>query len=168
SALTIVAVLQIEPRLVAKSDAPLAFIYSTATGRSPVFIGLIGMFAVVNGALIQLVMASRLLYGMSNRGWLPAWFSRIHSPTRTPLNSTLAVALLILVFAMMLPMVTLAEMTSSLILIVFILINLALIRIKLQQPEPEGVIVFPSWIPKLGLVTACTFLLLNIIKNIVS
>ncbi len=168
SVVTIIAVLRIEPHLLAKSDAPLAFIYSTATGKSPIFIGLIGMFAVVNGALIQLVMVSRLLYGMSKRGWLPIWFSRIYSPTHTPLNSTLVVALLILVFAMMLPMVTLAEMTSSLILIVFILINLALIRIKQQQPEPEGVTVFPAWIPKLGLVTACTFLLLNIFRNIVS
>lgn len=166
SAVTIIAVLQIEPHLLAKSDAPLAFIYSTATGRSPVFIGLIGMFAVVNGALIQMVMASRLLYGMSNRGWLPQWFARIHPPTRTPVNSTLVVASLILVSAMMLPMVTLAEMTSSLILLVFILINLALIRIKQQQPQAEGVYVFPSMIPKLGLATAIIFLLLNIIRNL--
>lgn len=166
SAVTIVAVLLVEPHLLARSNAPLALVYSTATGKAPVFIGLIGMFAVVNGALIQMVMASRLLYGMSNRGWLPQWFARIHPPTRTPVNSTLVVASLILVFAMMLPMVTLAEMTSSLILLVFILINLALIRIKQQQPQAEGVYVFPSWIPKLGLATAIIFLLLNIIRNL--
>jgi len=162
----IVAVLLVEPHQLAQSDAPLADVYTAATGKAPVVISLIGMFAVINGALIQMIMASRLLYGMSNHGWLPKWFSRIHIPTRTPLNSTLVIALLILFFAIILPMVTLAEMTSFLILIVFALINLALIKIKQKYPHPEGVKAFPMWIPKLGFVTAVTFLLLNIIRNI--
>ncbi len=163
----IVAVLLVEPQQLALSDAPLADVYTAATGKAPVVISMIGMFAVVNGALIQMIMASRLLYGMGNRGWLPNWFSRIYAPTRTPVNSTLVVASLILFFAIILPMVTLAEMTSFLILIVFALINLALIKIKQKQPHPEGVRVFPLWIPRLGFVTAVLFLVLNVIRNIV-
>ena len=163
----IVAVLLVEPQQLALSEAPLADVYIAATGKAPVVISLIGVFAVVNGALIQLIMASRLLYGMGHRGWLPVWFSRIYSPTRTPINSTLVVAALILFFAILLPIVTLAEMTSFLILIVFALINLALIKIKKQHPQPEGVRVFSLWIPRLGFVTAVTFLLLNVIRNIV-
>ena len=75
-------------------------------------------------------MALRLLYDMGNRGWLPEWFASINPTTRTPINSTLFVVLLMLFFAILLSMVTLAEMTSLLILIVFALINLALIKIK--------------------------------------
>ena len=71
-----------------------------------------------------------------------------------------------LIFAILLSMVTLAEMTSFLILIVFALINLALIKIKQKHPHPEGVKDFSLWIPKLGFVTAVLFLLLNIIRNI--
>ena len=164
---SIVAVLLVEPQRLAMSDAPLAEVYTAATGKAPIVISLIGMFAVINGTLIQMIMASRLLYGMSNRGWLPKWFSQIHIPTRTPLNSTLVIASLILFFAIILPMVTLAEMTSFLILIVFALINLALIRIKQKKPQPEGVRVFPLWIPRLGFVTALLFLILNVIRNIV-
>ncbi|MCK4706039.1 MAG: amino acid permease [Gammaproteobacteria bacterium] len=167
AAVAIVAVLLVDPQQLALSEAPLADVYTAATGKAPVVISLIGMFAVVNGALIQLIMASRLLYGMGHRGWLPIWFSKIYSPTRTPINSTLVVAALILFFAILLPIVTLAEMTSVLILIVFALVNLALIKIKQKHPQPEGVRVFSVWVPRLGFVTAVTFLLLNVIRNIV-
>lgn len=167
AAVAIVAVLFVDPQQLALSEAPLADVYTAATGKAPVVISLIGVFAVVNGALIQLIMASRLLYGMGHRGWLPIWFSRIYSPTRTPINSTLVVAALILFFAILLPIVTLAEMTSFLILIVFALVNLALLKIKQKHPQPEGVRVFSVWIPRLGFVTATTFLVLNVIRNIV-
>ena len=162
----IVAVLLVEPQQLAQSNAPLADVYTAATGKAPIVISLIGMFAVINGALIQLIMASRLLYGMGSRGWLPKWFSIIHLTTRTPVNSTLVVVTLMLVFAIILSMVTLAEMTSFLILIVFALINLALIKIKQKHPHPEGVRVFSVWIPKMGFTTAVLFLTLNVIRNI--
>ena len=163
---SIVSVLLVEPGVLGQSDAPLALVYTTATGEAPVVISLIGMFAVVNGALIQMIMASRLLYGMGSRGWLPRWFSRIHPPTRTPVNSTLTVMILMMVFAVLLPMVTLAEMTSFIIMIVFALINLALIKIKQKQPQPEGVRVFSAWIPRLGFATTVLFLFLNLVRNL--
>ena len=162
----IISVLIVEPQQLAQSEAPLAMVYSTATGNAPVVISMIGIFAVINGALIQLIMASRLLYGMANRGWLPRWFSEIFPATHTPVNSTLVVALLILFFSLLLPMVTLAEMTSFLILIVFALVNLALIKIKQKRPHPEGVRVFSLWVPKLGFITALVFLILNVIRNL--
>jgi amino acid transporter len=111
-------------------------------------------------------MASRLLYGMGHRGWLPLWFSRIYAPTRTPVNSTLVIASLILTFAVLLPIIQLAEMTSLMILIVFALINLALIKVKQRQPHPASGRVFSIWIPRLGLVTAVAFLLLNLASKI--
>lgn len=161
----IVSVLMVEPQQLAQSNAPLADVYLKATGKSPIVISMIGMFAVVNGALIQIIMGSRLLYGMSDRGWLPIWFSRIYPATRTPLNSTLVVTSLMLFFAILLPMVTLAEMTSSLIMLVFMLINLALIKIKQKYPHPEGVRVFSIWIPVLGFATAAIVLLLNAARH---
>ncbi|MDH3343424.1 MAG: APC family permease, partial [Gammaproteobacteria bacterium] len=162
----IVAVLLVEPQQLATSSAPLADVYTAATGKPPVMVSMIGVFAVVNGALIQMIMASRLLYGMGSRQWLPAWFAKIHIATRTPLNSTVVIAFLILFFATLFPMVTLAEITSSLILIVFALINLALIKIKKKQPAPDGVRVFSVWVPRLGFATAILFLTLNVIRNI--
>ncbi|MDH3981120.1 MAG: amino acid permease, partial [Gammaproteobacteria bacterium] len=67
---SVVAVTAVAPDQLAGADAPMAFIYSNATGRDPVLISLISLFAIVNGALIQIIMAARVLYGLSNRRWL--------------------------------------------------------------------------------------------------
>ena len=72
----LVAVLALPPAELAQSRAPLALLYERATGSAPTLISLISMFAVVNGALIQIIMASRVLYGMSREGWLHGAFGQ--------------------------------------------------------------------------------------------
>ena len=165
SLVSLVAVSVLTPAELALSDAPLASVYSAATGKAPVIISLIGIFAVINGALIQIIMASRLLYGMASRGWLPQWLEKINPLTRIPLNSTISTVVLMLFFALLLPMVTLAELTSYLVLIVFALVNLALIKIKQREPEPEGVRVFSVWLPRLGFVSTLSFLFVEMVSN---
>lgn len=130
-----------------QSDAPLALVYATVTGGSPTVISLIGLFAVVNGALIQLIMASRILYGMSARGWLPGFLSRVNPATRTPVAATAVVSLIVLVLALWVPLVGLAGATSALILIVFAMVSVALIRLKRRDPDPPGIKTIPTWVP---------------------
>lgn len=162
---SLVAVSVLTPVELSLSDAPLASVYSAATGRAPVTISIIGGFAVINGALIQIIMASRLLYGMAGRGWLPGCLEQIYPVTRTPLNSTILTVALMLFFSLLLPMVTLAEMTSYLVLIVFAMVNLALIKIKQREAKPEGVRVFPVWLPVSGFITTVTFLMIEVVSN---
>ncbi|MDH5711724.1 MAG: amino acid permease, partial [Gammaproteobacteria bacterium] len=162
----LVAVLLVNPALLAQSNSPLADVYTAATGKAPVVISLIGMFAVINGSLIQMIMASRLLYGMAHRGWLPRWFAVVNPATHTPINSTLTVVGLMLLLSILLSIVTLAEITSFLILIVFCLINLSLIKIKQRLPEVAGVSSYSIWIPRLGFATSMGFLLFNIADNV--
>jgi amino acid transporter len=162
---SVVAILTLSPEQLSQSDAPLALVYEQATGKSPVVISLIGIFAVVNGALIQIVMASRLLYGMANNGWLPDFFKQINPHTRTPINSTLVVVAIILSFALVFHLVTLAQLTSYLILMVFTLVNLSLIKIKQSDPHPDKVRVFSIWVPRFGFVTAAGFLVIEIVSN---
>ena len=73
------------------SEAPLAAIFTRATGRSAGVISLIALFAVINGALIQVVMAARVLYGSAAQGWLPKVLHRVHPKTQTPVIATVAV-----------------------------------------------------------------------------
>ena len=80
---TVVAIATIPPAVLATSDAPLADVYTLATGRPAVFISLIGLVAVINGALIQIIMASRIFYGMSCNGWLPAFLGKVSPRTHT-------------------------------------------------------------------------------------
>jgi amino acid transporter len=74
--------------------------------------------------------------------------------TRTPLLATALAVAAVLALALLLPLEHLADLTSRFTLILFALINLALIRIKRREPEPpRNVYVMPSWVPWAGLVS---------------
>jgi len=144
------AVLALPLTELASTDAPLALMFERATGRAPLAIAAISLFAVVNGALVQIIMGARVLYGMSEAGWLPRWFGRVHARRRTPHHATVFMTCAVLLLALGLPLVTLAKATSFTILIVFALIHAALLRIKRRDPAPPGVRTYPVWIPAAG------------------
>ncbi len=154
---SLVSILVVSPAELAKSDAPLAFIYQSMTGSDDKLIPVISVVSILNGALIQIVMASRVLYGMSRRKWLPAIFGHIHHRRRTPLKSTLIVTSVILVLSLLLPLLSLAKLTSFITLTIFTLINLALLKIKLRG-EPSPGFTIPLWVPVTGFVLSFCFL----------
>ncbi len=150
-AVAFVSISVTSPDALSSTSAPLALVYESATGNRAVILSFIGMFAVINGALIQMIMVSRIFYGMSAKGWMPKFLSVVHSKTDTPINATIVAAVMILILTIALPLLTLAQSTSFLIFIVFILVNLALVRIKLKHPNPEGVKTYPIWIPMIAI-----------------
>ncbi|RKZ46790.1 MAG: amino acid permease [Gammaproteobacteria bacterium] len=158
-AIMITSVMTISPEVLATSEAPLALIYEYHTGEQAVIISIIGMFAIINGALIQMIMASRVFYGLSSRGQLPAVLQFVHPKTRTPLVATLLATVIVLILASVGRLATLAEATSVIILTVFSMVNLALWRIKRRDPNPKNTIVFPLWIPIAGFFVSCGFVL---------
>lgn len=158
----LVAVLTLPVAELAATKAPLAEIYTRATGKDPWLIGIISLLSVTNGALIQIIMGARLLYGMSRQRWIPACFGRVHARTRTPLMATVSVTALVLVLALWFPIVALAKTTSMILLCVFVLANLALIRVKLRAPVAAGVRTLPLWLPVAALVTSAAFVIWQI------
>lgn len=161
--IALVAVLAMTPEALARSDAPLASLIEHSGHQSVVTgIGLIGLVAVINGALIQIIMASRVVYGMAREGIAPMAFAAVNARTQTPIRATLAVALVILLLALWLPLVTLAEATSFITLIVFALVNLALWRLKVRAPHPPGIVRYPLWVPITGFALCIGLLLLRI------
>jgi amino acid transporter len=159
---SVVAVSTVAPEQLADSDAPLAFLYSQATGKEPVVISLISIFAIVNGALIQIIMAARVLYGLSNQRWLPGFFGSVNPVTRTPINATVVVSLLVMTMALWLPIETLAGFTSLFILTVFALVNGALWRIKSREKEAPAVFCTQRWVPVAGCLCSSAFVLFHI------
>jgi amino acid transporter len=157
-ALALVAVLNVPTQRLSASDAPLALIYREATGHEPFFVAGISLFAVINGVLIQIIMVSRILYGMAKQGWVPGLLARVSARTQTPIVSTLLVTGLVLMFALWLPMVTLAKVTSLIVLLIFSLVNLALWRIKRRIPRVAGVRRYPMMIPVIGFTASASFL----------
>jgi amino acid transporter len=148
------------------SDAPLALLYHYATGREPVAITVISLFAVINGALIQIIMASRVVYGMARRGWLPARLGRVHPTTRTPLVATVLISAVILAMALWLPIETLAKATSYALLVVFCLVNASLWRLQRRQDRPSGILCVPHWIPVSGLVASAALVLVQAVSDL--
>lgn len=139
---------------IANSNTPLVTIMSK-WGRLTTFgIALISLLAGLNGALVQLIMASRVTYGLARANRAPNWMGDVHAKTRTPLKSTAMMGGVILVLALLLPLVALAKVTSVLILIVFFSVNTALIRIKRHEDTlhniPDHSRVYPLWIPYMG------------------
>lgn len=165
-AIALIGTLSVPPQELSASNAPLALIYEHATGKSPVIISQIALFAVINGALIQIIMSSRILYGMSCEGWLPAGLSHIHRRTQTPLPATILVAVLVLVFALWLPIVTLAKATSYIVLTVFALVNAALLMIKKKEPGPVDIKIYPAWVPALGLLLTLGLIFVEIYSHL--
>ncbi len=162
------AVLSVPAGELADANAPLAFIYQYVTGRDPVVITLIGMLAVINGALIQIIMASRVCYGMGRKHWLPAVFARVNHLTRTPIVATVVVSALVLVMALWLPIETLAKATSYFLLIVFALVNLALWRMKHAATHPPGIIRVPFWVPVMGFFASAAFVFVQALIDLMN
>jgi amino acid transporter len=163
--LATVAVLTLPPAELAESRAPLALIYERSTGGSAAIVSGIAVFAVLNGALIQMIMASRVIYGLADQGELSAALAWVHPRTRTPLVATALAAGVILALALFFPVERLAETTSVIVLIVFALVNLALVLIKRRgTPAPAGVRTYPIWIPVAGFAASAGFLALQLLR----
>jgi len=159
-----IAVLGVEK--LSRSQAPLAEVYEATIGTDSSILRVIGMMAIINGVLIQILMVSRLLYGMAREKWLPEFLTYVHPTTHTPMISTLLSASIILVLVLFFPIETLAKSTSTFIFILFILINLSLIRIKLKDPSPDSIRVYPLWIPIAGTLLNVIMLLFQMVYSI--
>ena len=164
--LMVIAVLSMPLEQLAGSEAALALLYAHFTGDEAIIIGVIGMFAIINGALIQMIMVSRVLYGLSARGLLPELLHFIHPETRTPLIATAFSAVIVLILALIGSLATLAEMTSVIMLIIFTAVNLALWRVKQRDPRPDNTVVFPVWVPLAGFIISATFVLNRLLQYV--
>jgi len=160
--ISVVSVATVPVAELAGNPAPLALVYERAVGEPPSFIVMISIAAIINGTLIMMIMATRILYGMSRQQWLPSQLASINHTTRTPLFTTGLISLLILIFALWLPVATLAVTTSLFTLVVFFAVNFSLLTIKLRDREsgsrPEGIRCYPLWIPVVGMLSSAAFI----------
>ena len=136
------------------SAAPLALVFETAPWNVKQAFAIIAIVATVNGVLIQMIMASRVLYGLADRGYLPSMLAHVSHRTRTPVLATLAVVAIIMFLAQAMPIDALAERTSQIVLFIFVLVNLALIRLKLMGHTTSAHFHVPMFVPIAGVVTS--------------
>ena len=124
----------------------------------PIWIfGFITMFAVANSALINMLMASRLVYGMSREHVLPPVLGKVHPTRRTPyiaIGFTTLLAFALITFVGEVP--ALGGTTALLLLCVFTVVNIAVLVLRKDKVGHEHFRT-PTFLPILGAVS-CAFL----------
>ncbi len=155
----VAALSAVDAARLAESERPLALVFAAGTGLSDTPIILIAIFATLNGVLAQIVMVARVLYGLGGRRPALAWFRALHPRFRTPVRATVTGAAIIGALALAAPIETLATVTSSILLCVFIVMNAALLVLKRRGPPPPEAPNAPALVPVLGLLTALGLLL---------
>jgi basic amino acid/polyamine antiporter, APA family len=155
-----IALIAVPREELAASTAPLSLVFERVTGASPLVISAIAIVATGNGVIALMVMASRVIYGMADRKMLPLMLSSVSPRTRTPLKATSLVVAMVTILAIAFPLEGLADATSRLTLIIFGLVNAALVQVKRRsEPVPVNVFVVPILVPMLGCFLCAALLL---------
>ena len=127
----------------------------------------IGMFAVANSALINMLMASRLLYGLARQDVLPRSLGRVHQTRRTPwvaIAFTTLIAFGLITYVVrasgtesgVTNIALLGGTTSLLLLCVFTVVNVSLLVLRRRRVDHEHFRT-PVFLPVIGAIT-CAFL----------
>lgn len=160
-----VMIIAVDPSDIAKSHTPLAAVIKNPWGV--LFISIVSILTGINGALIQMIMASRVAYGLAKKSLANLWFSKVNKTTQTPINATLFITGIILILALFFPLLTLAKITSAIILSVFAIVNASLWRLKLKEHfRPKDIVNYPLWIPILGLILCVAMLIFQLWNEI--
>jgi amino acid transporter len=141
-----------------EGDTPLLKVVQAGAPGFPIGVfGVITMFAVANSALINMLMASRLVYGMSREHVLPSVLGRVHRGRRTPHVAILFTTLLavgLITFVGEVP--ALGGTTALLLLGVFTVVNVAVLVLRKDTVSHKHFRT-PTFLPVVGALS-CAFL----------
>lgn len=160
---TLIAVVALPLGVLAGTDAPLARVLERGFAGAPQIISAISLIAIANGALIQMIMGSRVLYGLGRSRQLPAFLAIVNRRTRTPLYATGLVVAVVGTLAATLPLLSLAKAASLAILVVFATVDLALVLIKRRKRNgPNDSFAVPMAVPLLGFIASTGIVLFEV------
>ncbi len=160
-AVSITAVSVVPWRELASAPGPLAEVMSRAAPWFPNWgYVAITLFAVANTALLNYVTASRLLLGMARQRLMPRACAKVHPTRRTPHIAVLALLPVVIALVLAGNISQLASATVLLLLLVFTVVNIALLVLKRRASEPRGGFEVPAFVPALGALV-CAALLVN-------
>ena len=118
--------------LVGSSGALLEVVDQGPLGVPEKLFAAIGLLALSNGALINMIMASRLLYGMAQEGVMPRPFARVLPGRRTPWTAILFTSSIAAVLVATGDLASLADTRVALLVVVFGVVNVS------ARPAPRA------------------------------
>lgn len=136
----------------ANSNGPLLEVIRVTNSGVPLkLFSLIALFALTNGALINMIMASRLLYGMGDEGVMPSALARIHPGRQTPWVAIIFSSLIAIGLVATGSISALASTTVMLLLLAFIGVNAAVLVLR-REPVEHKHFTTPTFIPVIGIL----------------
>lgn len=146
------------PEELSSSSGPLLAVVEASGVAVPSWLfSLIALIAVANGALLTMIMASRLTYGMAEQGLLPKALSRVLPRRRTPWVAILATTLVAMLLTLVGDLALLAETVVLLLLFVFLSANVSVLVLRRDRVEHDHFRVW-TFVPVLG-IASCLLLL---------
>ncbi|MGY1803144.1 APC family permease [Blastococcus sp. SYSU D00922] len=146
------------PGDLAGSSGPLLDVVRAADAGIPdeVF-SAIALVAVANGALLTMIMASRLVFGMAEQGLLPRPLGRVLPRRRTPWVSIVVTTAVAMGLTLVGDLATLANTVVLLLLLVFLSTNTAVLVLRSDRVEADHFRA-PVVVPVLA-IASCLLLL---------
>lgn len=155
---SISAITLVPPEQLGEGETPLLKVVQAGAPNFPLWIfGFITMFEVANSALINMLMASRLVYGMSREHVLPPILGKVHETRRTPyvaIGFTSLLAFALITFVGEVP--ALGGTTALLLLCVFTVVNVAVLVLRKDTVDHDHFRT-PTFLPIVGAIS-CAFL----------
>lgn len=159
-AVTVVASMAVPTQRLATSSGALLEVVRIGPLSVPTKVfSAIGLMALANGALINMIMASRLLYGMAKEGVLPASFARV-SRRQTPIVAIVFTTLLAAALVLTGDLATLADTTVLLLLGAFVAVNASALLLRGEQVGHDHFQI-PAALPVLG-IAACLLVMTQV------
>lgn len=144
-----------------ESTGPLLAVFSATGVVIPEWVfSLIALVAVANGALLTMIMASRLAFGMAEDGLLPPALGRVLPNRRTPWVAIIVTTVIAMLLTLIGDLATLAETVVLLLLFVFLSTNIAVLVLRRDTVEHEHFRVW-SAVPVLGALS-CVLLMTQV------
>lgn len=145
--------LLVSPDDLEKSSGPLLEVVKAGGVEfPPKLFALIALFALTNTALINMLMASRLVYGMSREGIVPRLLGRVHAGRRTPWVAIIFTTVLAFGLVSTSKVEDLGDTTALLLLCVFAVVNIAVLVLR-KEPVEHDHYRTASVLPVLGTIT---------------
>src|SRR5918999_2052175 len=164
---TVIASMAVPTDRLAGSSGPLLEVVQLGPlSMSTKVFSAIALFALVNGALLNMVMASRLAYGMAQQRVIPPWFGRVHPVRRTPWAGIVLAAAVAGVLVIIGDLETLADTTVLLLLFAFVAVHVSVLVLRDRPVEHEH---FTAWtgFPILGALCCVALIIQTLIEDTV-
>ncbi len=94
-----------------------------------------GLLATASTGNAAVISSSRYPFAMARDGLMAEWFNRIHRRFRTPFRSILVTGVMMIALLILFEVETLAKMGSVFNILVFAMLNLAVVLLRRIQPE---------------------------------